>query len=358
MVPEADIDHLRRVLAEVAEDVVDVSIEAPSSRLRTGYPTQKPEALLEKLILASSNPGDIVFDCFVGSGTTAAVCARTGRRFIGADINLGAIQTTVKRVTQHQAAASESGSSPPAAGLDVYTVNNYGFFRNEQEAQALLLEAIAARPRQGGSVWHAELGDGSELRQVRVMPVNRIATKADLAPIVQNLDYRELARRRLEAPKKPVERITLLCMGHEPDIAAELITEVRNSLNDPGCNIDIEVVDILRDKDHIQFKRDSEAKITIRKGSLLVESFYPMNLLQKLSMDKSAVSDWRELVDSVLVDFNFDGAVLRPSITDIPNRGEVVKGKYEIPDGAGTIRIKITDVLSEVFEASVEVNHG
>jgi DNA modification methylase len=52
---------------------------------RTGYPTQKPEALLERIILASSNPGDLVADFFCGSGTTAVVAARLGRRFIAND---------------------------------------------------------------------------------------------------------------------------------------------------------------------------------------------------------------------------------------------------------------------------------
>ena len=65
---------------------------------RLGYPTQKPEALLERIIKASSNPGDLVFDCFMGSGTTQAVAMKLGRRFIGADINLGAVETTTKRV--------------------------------------------------------------------------------------------------------------------------------------------------------------------------------------------------------------------------------------------------------------------
>ena len=65
---------------------------------KENYPTQKPEKLLEKIIMASSNPGDIVFDCFMGSGTTQAVAMKLGRRFIGADINLGAIQTTTKRL--------------------------------------------------------------------------------------------------------------------------------------------------------------------------------------------------------------------------------------------------------------------
>ena len=66
---------------------------------RLDYPTQKPEALIEPIIKASSNPGDLVFDCFMGSGTTQAVAMRLGRRFIGADINLGAVEITTKRLT-------------------------------------------------------------------------------------------------------------------------------------------------------------------------------------------------------------------------------------------------------------------
>ena len=55
-------------------------------------------ALLERIIKASSNPDDIVFDCFMGSGTTQAVAMKLGRRFIGADINLGAVETTTERL--------------------------------------------------------------------------------------------------------------------------------------------------------------------------------------------------------------------------------------------------------------------
>jgi adenine-specific DNA-methyltransferase len=63
-----------------------------------GYPTQKPEELIERIILAASNENDLVLDCFMGSGTTQAVATKLGRRFIGADINLGAIETTVQRL--------------------------------------------------------------------------------------------------------------------------------------------------------------------------------------------------------------------------------------------------------------------
>jgi len=65
---------------------------------RTGYPTQKPESLLERIILASSDPGDLVADFFAGSGTTAVVAARLGRRFVAVDAQARAIQTMKSRL--------------------------------------------------------------------------------------------------------------------------------------------------------------------------------------------------------------------------------------------------------------------
>jgi len=67
---------------------------------RTGYPTQKPEALLERIIKASSNPGDLVLDCFAGSGTTAAVAEKLGRRWIMCDFGKHAIYTMQKRMLE------------------------------------------------------------------------------------------------------------------------------------------------------------------------------------------------------------------------------------------------------------------
>ena len=69
-----------------------------SSDERTGYATQKPEALLERIIKASSDEGSIVADFFMGSGTTCAVAHKLGRRFIGSDIGKPAVMTTRKRL--------------------------------------------------------------------------------------------------------------------------------------------------------------------------------------------------------------------------------------------------------------------
>ncbi|MDQ2690877.1 MAG: site-specific DNA-methyltransferase, partial [Chloroflexota bacterium] len=69
---------------------------------RTGYPTQKPVALLERMILASSNPGDLVADFFCGSGTTPLVAAGHGRGFIACDETFRALHTTRSRLTHSQ----------------------------------------------------------------------------------------------------------------------------------------------------------------------------------------------------------------------------------------------------------------
>lgn len=136
-------------------------------------------------------------------------------------------------------------------------------------------------------------------------------------------------------------------MGHEPDLAAQL------HLAASPYKIDVEVVDILRDRSNLEFRRDAEAKVVIKDGELVVERFYPMNLLQKLSMQKETVEDWRELVESILIDWNFDGAVLQPATVDVPGRDDIVAGRYKVPADAGTIRVKITDLLSESWEGSV-----
>ena len=76
----------------------DVAVIAAPAKERLGYPTQKPEALLERILEASSDPGDLVADFFIGAGTTAAVAERLNRRWIGCDLGRFAIHTTRKRL--------------------------------------------------------------------------------------------------------------------------------------------------------------------------------------------------------------------------------------------------------------------
>src|SRR3989344_3496256 len=76
-------------------DIADINVMAKE---KSDYPTQKPESLIERIILASSNEGDIVADFFCGSGTTLAVAEKLGRKWIGSDLGRFGIHTTRKRM--------------------------------------------------------------------------------------------------------------------------------------------------------------------------------------------------------------------------------------------------------------------
>lgn len=311
---------------------------------RVGYPTEKPFKLLERIITATTNEGDLVADLFMGSGVTQMCAMRMGRRFIGADINLGAIQTTTKRLlTVKNTLESELHDTQLYTGLEVYNVNNYDFFRNPVEARDLLIQALEIQPFSQGNVWDGEL-DG---RMVKIMPVNRIATKADLKELLANLPYNTYEKRQEENPTQPVEHITIVCMGHEPDLKASLEQELSN------YKVDVQILDVLRDKADLQLKRESEAEVVREGNKLVIRAFYPMNLMQKLSLQKEYVEEWRQLVDSIMIDWNYDGVVMQPTVVDIPGKNEYVQGVYTIPDDAGTIKVKITDLLSESLETEV-----
>lgn len=90
------LDELHGIaFQDVWTDIPPINMVA---RERAGYPTQKPEALVERIISASSNPGDLVLDCFSGSGTSAMVAQRLGRRWIAVDCGKLAVYVTQRRL--------------------------------------------------------------------------------------------------------------------------------------------------------------------------------------------------------------------------------------------------------------------
>ena len=345
---------------KTVDDVWRMSMLQPADKVEpTGYPTQKPEHLIARVIQAASDPGDLVFDPFMGSGTTQAVAMKLGRRFLGSDINLAAVETAIERFNIIRRCHDqnpidcdlfdEDEQRKPQkfyTGFEVYNVNNYDLFRNPVEAKELIGEAMELQPLSASSAFDGQ----REGYLVKIMPVNRISTRQDLNEVINGLDFKAFERRKAEAPNKPVERIHLVCMGHEPDLGSHLILEAKKS----GFDIEVMVTDLIRDKAHLHFKKSSDARLAIENGELVIAGFFPMNLLQKLSLESDTVEDWRQLVESVKVDFHYDGAVLTPAIVDAPGKDELVAGRYAIPDDAGTIRVKITDLLSESWEGEIK----
>lgn len=152
---------------------------------RLGYPTQKPEALLERIISASSNEGDLVADFFCGSGTTAAVAEKLGRKWIATDLGKFGIHTTRKRLIQVQREQKASGK--PFRAFEVLNLGRYerqaylnvggnlsakkkeqALARKEQEFRDLILKAYKAEPLPEAGFFHGKVSS----RLVVVGPIN------------------------------------------------------------------------------------------------------------------------------------------------------------------------------------------
>jgi hypothetical protein len=113
---------------------------------RIDYPTQKPEALLERIISASSDEGDLVADFFSGSGTTLAVAEKMGRKWIGTDLGRFAIHTSRKRLITIQREASDAGE--PFRAFEILNLGGYervhqvGMDANSDEDSNLIKELL------------------------------------------------------------------------------------------------------------------------------------------------------------------------------------------------------------------------
>jgi adenine-specific DNA-methyltransferase len=169
---------------------------------RTDYATQKPEALLERIITASSNEGDLVLDCFCGSGTTAAVAEKLGRRWIACDLGRFAIHTARKRLLS-------------IAGVRPFVVQNLGKYERQawqaaefqgdltglqdlsgliQKYRRFILELYHARPITGYA-WLHGLKAG---RMVHVGAVDAPVSPGDVQQIA--LEFRKATGSGPDAP--------------------------------------------------------------------------------------------------------------------------------------------------------------
>ena len=124
-------DVVYEVKGQALDTVWDIKpVDPKDSEERIGYPTQKPEVLLERIVSVSSNEGDVVADFFVGGGTTAAVAQRLGRRFIACDQSRVAIAVTAERLKQ-QALTRGMDDNP----VPDFTMEQWGIYEAERLSQ-------------------------------------------------------------------------------------------------------------------------------------------------------------------------------------------------------------------------------
>ena len=171
------------------------------------YPTQKPEALLDRIIKASSNEGDLVADFFCGSGTTAAVAEKLGRKWIVSDLGKFAIHTTRKRMIGVQRELKAKGQDYRAfelLNLGRYERQHYiGVNPNLREAEQqqqlaekeaafldLILRAYRAEKTEGFQTFHGKKAG----RLVAVGPVNLTVTRLYVEEIILECRQKHITR--------------------------------------------------------------------------------------------------------------------------------------------------------------------
>lgn len=346
-------------------DVWDISIIAGFKGERTQYPTQKPEDLVARIVQVCSDPGDIVLDCFIGSGTTAAVAQKMGRRWIGCDINKGAIQTTAKRLqgVVAEQVQSERGrpNVPSLPGMEatdeevapipcqlaftVWRVNDYDLHIQHNEAVELACEHIGVQRTRSDRFFDGVLGKSL----VKIIPFDHPLSPLDL----------EEVRRELDARPEEDRRITLVSLGMELS-AAGWIEEWNRLRKGKDAVNRIDVIELRTDPRYGKFIRHEPAKgrvrVTRNKDLLTIEiqDFISPTILERLEQQsgllKPKIEDWRVMVDCVMIDPAYDGQVFSVALSDVPEKKtDLVAGRYELPapDGETTVAVKIIDMLGE-----------
>ncbi|HSN65783.1 MAG TPA: site-specific DNA-methyltransferase [Fusibacter sp.] len=347
-------------LDEIEGDIVDtiwddVSPVNPVAAERVGYPTQKPEDLIHRIIKASSNDNDIVADFFCGSGTTLAVAEKLNRKWIGSDLGKFAIHTTRKRMIGVQREMKSSGKDFRAFEIlnlgkyerAHYIGVNFNLREEEQQKQleqrekdfiALILRSYRAEEVENFRTFHGKKAG----RMVAVGSVNLPVTRLFVEEII------------LECREKRISRVDILAFEFEMGLFPNVQEEAKSKGIDLALKyIPREVFDKRAiEKNQVVFHDVSyiEVKPIVKKNTVAVELtdfsvFYSQDSVEnasaylkdgankivvengkiiKVSKDKAGIvsreiltKKWTDWIDYWAVDFDFE------------NKREIIRAKDE-----------------------------
>ena len=378
------------VVTDVWSDMLSYQ-ETPDEREGVElYPTQKSTKLLTRVISAASDPGDLILDCFMGSGVVAKVAQKLGRRWIGCDINKGAIQTTAKRLhtimeaqckaqdapakagrngsrkgkadaaqqemAEMEPVPAEGGEAEPTAedvpatarpaqtSFSSWRVNDYDLQIQHNEAVELACELIGVERNRTDGFFDGKRGGSL----TKIIPFNHALTPLDIEEVALEL----------RARPNEMRPILLVCLGRE--LAAQARVEEWNRLLKKDSPNYLEVIELRSDPKYggvFQHAPD-EARVTSQAegDKLIVEitDFVSPTIQERLNKTvgilQPVIDDWRAMVDCVLIDTDYHAPVFQVAHADIPEKKtDLVHGRYELPmpPPGATIAVKIIDMLGE-----------
>jgi adenine-specific DNA-methyltransferase len=323
---------------------IDIYRLQGNSLEKVAYPTQKPETLLERIIKASSNEGDLVADFFCGSGTSAAVAEKLGRKWIVSDLGKFAIHTTRKRIIGVQREMKAAGQDYRAfeiLNLGKYERQHYiganPNLREEEQRQQveakeaafldLILRAYNAEAVSGFNTFHGKKAG----RLVAVGPVNLPVTRLFVEEII------------LECRQKHISRVDILGFEFEMGLFPNLLDEARAKGIDiapkyipaevfdkravernqvvfhdvaaievtphiKGRNVAVELTDfsVFYSQDSIAAAeaalKNKASKIVVERGQIVKVSKDAHGIVSREALTKT----WTDWIDYWSVDFNFE----------------------------------------------------
>lgn len=322
-------------------DVFRIPFINPVANERLDYPTQKPEALLERIIKASSNEGDLIADFFCGSGTTAAVAEKLGRKWITTDLGRFAVHTARKRLIGVQRELQAGGKDFRA--FEVLNLGKYErqFFMNDLAADTteggssrstkeavyknLILEAYKAKPADGYGTLHGTKAG----RVVHVGPLDVPVTQAlvqeifeecrthlitqvdvlgfefemGLAPFfVQHLREQGVAVNLKYIPKEVFDK-RAVDKGHVKFFDVAYLDAKAHT---KGKRVSIELTDFVThytqdDIEEVQATMRSGSKVVIEDGNIIKVEKDKNGIITRTSLTEK----WQDWIDYWAVDFDY-----------------------------------------------------
>ncbi len=291
---------------KIPETVWQIPVVKGTSEQHTGYATQKPEALLQRIIKASSKPGDLVLDCFCGSGTTALTAEKLGRRWITCDLGRFAIHTARKRFLAID-------------GVKPFVVQNLGKYERQQWQQAefgdnavaltqayreFILSLYGARPI-NGYIWLHGIKSG---HMVHVGGVDAPISVGDVAQAVA-----EFKRSRGTGENAPTQnRVDILGW----DFAFELNEVSKQQAAQAG--VEVKFVRIPREvlekkaveQGDIKFFELAALSVDVQqsgKGVILTLKDFVIPLDDVPQEIQAAITHWEQWIDYWAVDWDNKG---------------------------------------------------
>ena len=333
---------------------------------RSGYPTQKPEALLERIIEASSNEGDLVLDCFVGSGTTAVASERLTRRWIACDLSRFAIHTTRKRLLNIEGVkpfiVQNLGKYERQAWqVAEFPANGKDHLEEQREREAAYRKFILDLYHAKAVTGHAWLHGVKSGRMVHVAAVDAPVTQADVKAIARET-WKAIASGKDAPTRAGVDILGWEFALEVNELAKQVAAESRVDVS--FRKIPREVLDkkAVEQGDVKFFELGALVVDTKQKGrevKLRLNDFViPTDDIPEEA--RKAIKHWSQLVDYWAVDWDFKEDTFHNQWQTYRTRKEPkieLETNYEYKEaGKYQVVVKVIDILGNDTTKTVEVS--